>query len=288
MKRGKLMVLFFGLILFVSLISASTTVHVKTLPRQDFYMTPILVGDGFNAITPPQFYSSDEYGDLVIILENITTNQFSLFFTLKDDAGVTTYRQKMETAFLTGTDVNVTVAPVGANLLETPTIIYYPEPVVNTTLTNLTNLTTSNSSNLSANLTINSTANNTNDSNIVPVKKVKKSQLNESLINGDITDASTGDSNNTLWYIIGAVVLVGIVVFLFLGRKSSGGLSPYSRGIEAHYERELSKAKKEFRHAKDNLELLRGKKEIVAVERKIESDRKQLETLLAKENKKFK
>jgi|GEM_PF-4727298 len=285
MKRGKLLVLFFGLVLFASLISASTTLHVKTLPRQDFYMTPISVGEGFNALLPPQFYSSDEYGDLTIVLENITTNQFTLFFTLKDETGTTTFRKKFETAFLTGTEFNVTVAPEGVTLLPTPTNVIYPEPVANITNTNLTDLT------VGSNSSLNSSANGT-ETPIIPVKKVRKSKLentplNESLISGKATGETGMSGVGNLWYIIGAVVLVGILVFLFVGRKSSKGLNPYSRGIESHYERELSKAKKEFKHAKDRLELLRGKKDILAVERKLENDRKQLDELLAKENKKF-
>lgn len=280
MKVKNLLILCFSFILFVSVVSAATTVHVKTLPRQDFYMTPISVGEGFNALLPPQFYSSDEYGDLTIDIENLTVNQFTLFFSLKDESGVTTFRKKFETPFLTGTEFNVTVAPEGATLLETPAQINYPEPEINITVTSLTNL--------SVNISSNATSNGT-ETPIVPVKKIRKSKLNETLISGEATgETEQGVHINIFWYIVGAVVLLGILIFFFVGRGSGKGLSPYSRGIEDHYERELKKAKKEFKHAKDKLELLRGKKDIVAVERKLETDRKQLEELLAKENKKFK
>ena len=284
MKIKNVLVFCFGLMLFVSLVSAVTTVHVKTLPRQDFYLTPIAVGEGFTALNPPQFYSSDEYGDLTIELENISVSKFSLFVSLKDEAGTTTFRKKFNETFITGTEFNITVAPEGATLLQTPSQIVYPELVANLTTSNLTNLST----NVTANITSNKT-NNSNEVPIVPVKKVRKSKINDSLISGEITNNSGTIFNlNTLWYIIGAVVLLGIVIFLFLGRKSHKGLSPYARGIESHYQNELNKAKKEFKHAKDKLDLLKGKKDILAVEKKIETDRKQLEELLAKENKKFK
>lgn len=281
MKVKNLLILFFSFVLFVSMVSAVTTVHVKTLPRQDFYMTPILIGEGFNAITPPQFYSSDEYGDLTIFLENISVSKFSLFFSLKDEAGATTFRKKFDDSFITGTEFNITIAPEGATLLETPINVIYYEPEVNVTSTNLTDIT--------ANVTSNETLNNGSENPIISVKKVRKSKLNESLINGEATGETTNGFNlNFIWYIAGAIVLLGILVFLFLGKNSNKILSPYSRGIENHYESELRKAKKEFKHAKDKLELLRGKKEILAVEKKIEADRKQLDELLAKENKKFK
>lgn len=284
MRVKNLLVFSLGLILFVSLISATTTVHVKTLPRQDFYMTPISVGDGFNALAAPQFYSSDEYGDLTIDIANLTVNQFSLFFSLKDESGTTTFRKKFETSFLTGTEFNVTVAPEGAQLLETPIQVIYEEPIVNVSSVNLTEVV----SGVIANLSANSSSNNETENPVVPVKKVRKSKINDSIINGEATNGVTDSKGFNIWYIIGIIVLVGIVCALFLSRNSGKGLNPYSRGIESHYERELSKAKKEFKHAKDRLELLRGEKEILAVERKLEADRKQLDSLMAKENKKFK
>ena len=96
MRRGKLLVFFFGFLLLISMVSAVTTINVKSLPYQDMYLTPVKTGTGFEALSPPQFFSADKGGNLKLEFEDFSVSNFEVYVTLKDDAGNTVYRTKSE------------------------------------------------------------------------------------------------------------------------------------------------------------------------------------------------
>jgi len=274
MEESKLLIFFLGFILFSGLASAITTVEIKTLPYQDLYITPIKISEGFEALQETQFFSSDEYGNLIVDFEDFSVDKFRVFVSLKDSSGNTFYTETSSEVFLTGTKVNFTAAPDDSEL------IYEPEEG------NMGEEEISSGEEILESL--NEIANETNITN---------SSSNSSIISGGVVDKKEESkfSMQKLIFILAGFVLL-IILYLVIREESKEGafkdfgskfkLSMKDKKKHALGEN-LEKTKQELREAKQRVESLKKKEQIEEVRVRLKKDEEALERLEKQEEEKL-
>jgi hypothetical protein len=270
MRGVKILVFLFVFLLFANTVSALTTIHIKTLPYQELFITPIKTGTTFESLVPPQYFGADEYGDLEFEYEDFSVSNFEVFVSLKDDSGTTIYRTQSNNNFVTGTEVYFIAAPEGSELINNSEVRYEEE--LNVTLDLGLNLTTGNST-MNSSL-LNSTSNFSNANFSFSGKIVKENNFVKF------------DLQSLIFLLAGLIFL--IVVYLIIKEeifkgKIRFGKNKHRDGSIEEYDREVKDAKNELKDAKRRLSLLNKKRELVDAEKKLEQDKNEIEKIKAKE-----
>lgn len=243
-----------SLIFFTSFISAITVIEIKTLPSQDMYITPIDSGSSFSAIGQPKHYTSDAYGDLKIMFD-LERYPFDLAIKIMQGEKTLLY-EKVRGIFKDGEVRNITIAPEGIELLQTP--IEEPEVVEE----NITE-----ESKEIENITLEKET-----TNLTSKKNV--------LINGYVILNGTTSSKKIIYSGLTALLIAGTSLFVIKKRRAkkrkinqntNDGKKPEIKKGE-----ELIKAEKELKQAQRKINSLKNKEKIDEVKKKLINDEKEL------------
>ena len=279
MKIGKLIVFLFGFILFFSMVSALTTINIKTLPYQDLFITPIKTGASFETLASPQFFGADEYGNLKIDFEDFSVSNFEVFVSLKDSDGNTLYRTQSSENFVTGTEVFFTAAPEGSELVE-DVDVGVPEPEdldLNVSLGDEVNDSSELNDSLNGSLgDVNSSLNSLNSS---------------ALSGGVVGKQDVGFNLRKLIFILAGLVFL-IIVYIIIKEeaekgkfKNFGNMFKFSFGgnkdrtDKVISKSSLERTKEELRDTKEKVKALEKKEKIEEVRARLNKDEESLKRL---------
>ena len=275
MKSVKLLVFLFGVLLFASMVSALTTINLKTLPYQDLYITPIKAGGGFEALAQPQFFSADEYGDLMVQFEDFSVSPFEVFVSLKNSEGITIHRATSSERFVTGTEISFIAAPNETQLVYAPGVNLSeeePEPVL-----------------------VDEVNDSLNETNFI---NETNSSLNSTGLSGGVVDKTSTSkfSIQKLIFILAAFVLLIIIYLVVKEESDSKNFKKF--GGKMHFlnhkkkkpalGKGLEETKGELREAKQRVESLKKKEKIEEVRVRLKKDEEALDRLEEEEDKKSK
>lgn len=263
MKRGLLITI--GLLFLISFVSAELTpVHVKTLPWHEVQITAFDANAaGFTALDRI-ILTADRYGD--VSWNASVDTEFNLIVYIKY-RGESITDKKFLNEYEPGEEVSITVAPAGAELIETPeTNVVIEEVVVNEILENETEELTE----------------------ITP-------ESGSSLTGYAIFGEGGWLSSKTIYYIVGGVIgliiILLIVWFILTRKKAEGESSPKEIKItklselkaqqeaNAIKDEELMKAEEELKIAQAKISAIKNKDRISELQNEIEERKRELERL---------
>lgn len=251
------------LLLLVPLASAiDTTVKIKTLPFHEVQATP-LEANAASFIELDKFRGeADQYGDIEFTFSTTdSTFDMTVFIKWQDK---TVISKRFTDGFPVGQELYLEIAPAGAKLLETPET----EEIAEENLVQEEELAAEAAAAVA--LAEEEEAETTEEEEVVEEAEAGITGL---AISSDIL----GKAKPFVFYVLGAAVLVGVLVFVFRIRKrtklkadlTSGSANP---AIIVDLQNKIREAQKE-------LNMIKNQDKIKEAENKIQKDREELEKL---------
>lgn len=254
MKGVRLLIFVFGILFFVTIVSALTTVNIKTLPYQDLFVTPVKIGTSFEALASPQFFSADNSGNLKLEFEDFSVSNFEIYLSLKDSEGNTIHRERSSENFVTGTEIYLIAAPDGIGLA----FDNESEEVVN--LTKESNDSLVEVSNFSSNVSMNRTT---------------------GLSGEAVGESKVGFSMQKFIFTLAGLVLLVIVYLVVREEASKGAFKNFGRGLsfDSGRSNSLERTKEDLKDAKEKVKALEKKERLEEVKARLKKDEEALERL---------
>jgi hypothetical protein len=276
----KLVFTLLAVFLVLQLVSAiDTEISGKTLPYATVQISVIKQAGSEVSVLQMFKADADQYGDFKFLYSS-SEKSFYINSYVKWD-GETIFSKRFTESFTAGEPISLTLAADDAILVETP---------------GATTVKIQNSTNTTRPIT-NQTTNSTNQTTTAPPVASQPSASPPAQVtapaptnptkntNAPVTGNVLSDTQKTsfpityAYYILGAIVIVGILFFIFRakGRHSSSNFNfrPATKGEASHVmqlERKLQDAEKE-------IHILKNQGKIKSVEQRIAEERRELERL---------
>lgn len=282
--RGKIILIFISFLLLASLVSASTTLEIKTLPDHEIFITEIDAFQSENvAVSSPIHTFTGKKG--IIEIEYTPEKQtYKLGLILKKDNKRVISYQVLEEIFHDNEMASIEFLPSGMTWEEVSGSIEEEQEEVQETISNKTEETETNTTNeTSTETTELETETNESQEDVENNETNKTGVFTGILINGYTTIQENKSLISVASYFIGAVILIVPIYLIFKRRKNKKGLiNIVSDKIKKSDDEDddkdedvIKKAEEDLKKAKERMKELKGKK-IEAAKRKIIEDEKEL------------
>ncbi len=296
LKVFLLVFLFFS---FLGTVSAmSTTINVKTLPSHSIFITPVVSGTSFQALSSPVYGFSGAYGEDQIIIET-EENSFSLFFVIKE-GDTRVYSEQTTKVFQAGGIYDVIVLPEGIEPLVKPEIEERNTTNENVTVEVLDEVNESEESNFTdENVTVEVLEEvNESETEVLESPTIETQNLTEEK-QKKITGFASGNSeifnSKTLYYVGGGILLIMIIFFVFetiKHRNKTPKEIKITKLSELKEDKEnkingqeeiIKEAEDKIKEARKEIENIKGNNKIARAKKKLIEDEKELMRLREEE-----